>query len=315
MKYTTYTLVLACFFMLPAVAKAQQDAMHAQSFMNHLRINPAYAGYKDVATVSAFHRSQWVGFKGAPSTQTVSFDMPVKRAKFAFGGTLSHDKIGPISTLSLQGDAAARVQVSRKGFMAFGLKATGSLMQGNLTDVALTSARQGETDDLFAQNMRSVFMPNIGFGFFFSDPDHFVSLSVPRLLNNNMRAKNSDLYVADLGVLQPMAQFSAGKMFKVNKQVKIQPALSARATMNAPLSLGANGNVIIMDALKVGVFYFFNEVAGAFIQYDIDKRLKIGYSMDFAANRLVMTNFGSHEVMISYAVKEKRRRIVYPRYF
>lgn len=315
MKYTSYTLVLACFFLLNLDAKAQQDAMHAQTFMNHLRINPAYAGYKDVATVSAFHRSQWIGFKGAPSTQTVSFDMPLKRSKFAFGGTLSHDKIGPTSTLSLQADAAARVQVSRKGFIAFGLKATGSLMQGNLRDVALTSAQQGESDQLFEQNIRSVFMPNVGFGFFFSDPEHFVSLSVPRLFNNSMRAKESELYVADLGVLQPIAHFSAGKMFKVNKEIKVQPALTARATMNAPLSIGVNGNVIIMDALKVGVFYFVGEVAGAFIQYDIDKRLKLGYSMDFGANRLIMTNFGSHEVMVSYAVKEKRRRIVYPRYF
>lgn len=314
MQRLTYTL-LALAALLPVSLLGQQDAAHAQNIMNMLRINPAYAGYKETPTVTAFHRSQWIGFKGGPSTQTISFDTPLKRSKFALGGSVSHDKIGPISTLTMMIDAAARVQVSRKGFMSFGLKTTGSIFQANLTDVALTSARQGQEDILFSQNARSVFMPNVGFGFFFSDPDHFVSLSVPRLLNNGMRSRNADLYVADLGILQPIAYLSAGKMFKVNKTVKVQPALMFRAVENAPLSLGVNGNVIIMDAIKAGVFYYFKEAAGAFIQYDLDKRFKIGYSFDVTTNRLITTNFGSHELMVSYMIKEKRRRIVYPRYF
>lgn len=307
------TILLACI--APASLLGQQDAMHAQNIMNHLRINPAYAGYQETPTVSVFHRSQWVGFKGAPSTQTLTFDMPVKRAKFALGGSIGRDKIGPINTMNFMLDAAARVQVTRKGFMSFGLKASGSLFQANLTEVALTSSQQGVTDDLFSQNARSVFMPNIGFGFFYSDPEHFVSLSIPRLLNNSMRSKNSELYIYDMGVLQPVSYLMAGKIWKINKTYKIQPTLMARGTMNAPLSVGINTNLIIMDALKVGVYYYYKEVSGAMIQYEVDKKLKIGYSVDFATNRLINTNFGSHELMVSYMLKEKRRRIVYPRYF
>lgn len=314
MKRSIYILIFVALFS-PVSLLGQQDAMHAQNIMNMLRINPAYAGYKETPTVTAFHRSQWVGFKGAPSTQTISFDTPLKRSKFAVGGTISNDKIGPINTLSLMADASARVQVSRKGFVSFGLKATGSLMQANFTSVALTSARQGVEDDLFSQNARSVFMPNVGFGFFFSDPDHFISLSVPRLLNNRMRSRNSDLYIADLGILQPIGYLSAGKIWTVNRNLKVQPAVMVRAVENAPLSMGMNGNVILADALKFGVYYYFKEAVGAFLQYDLDKRLKIGYSLDFTANRMITTNFGSHELMVAYMVKEKRRRIVYPRYF
>ncbi|MGF1566058.1 MAG: type IX secretion system membrane protein PorP/SprF [Flavobacteriales bacterium] len=315
MKRFLYTLVTVLGISAPAALLAQQDAMHAQNILNHLRINPAYAGYKETPTVSAFHRSQWIGFKGAPSTQTVSFDAPLKRSKFSLGGSITHDKIGPISTLTIMGDAAARVQVSRKGFVSFGLKATGSLLQANFTDVALVSGRNGEIDELFAQNARSMFMPNVGFGFFFSDPDHFISLSIPRLLSNRLRTSAGEMTVADLGILQQVGYFSAGKMFKIDRTFKFQPALMVRAQQNAPISIGVNGNLIIADAIKAGVFYYYKEVAGAFIQYDLDKRLKIGYSLDLATNRLITTNFGSHEIMVSYMVKEKRRRIVYPRYF
>lgn len=315
MQRILVSLIAIMAFLAPVAFHAQQDAMHAQNILNHLRINPAYAGYQETPNVSVFHRSQWVGFKGAPSTQTVSFDMPVKRAKFAFGGSVSRDKIGPVSTLTIMGDAAARVQVSRKGFMSFGLKATGSVFQAELSEVALTSARQGMSDDLFSQNVRSVFMPNVGFGFFYSDPEHFVSLSIPRLLNNSMRSRNSELYLSDLGILQPVSYLMAGKVWSLNKRQKLQTTLMARGQMNAPVSIGANANLILHDALKVGVYYYYKEVTGAFIQYDVDKKLKIGYAMDFATNRLITTNFGSHELMVSYLLKEKRRRIVYPRYF
>lgn len=315
MKTIYYTLFVLVS-LVPVELLGQQDAMHAQNIMNHLRINPAYAGYKETPTITAFHRSQWVGFKGAPSTQTLSFDTPLKRSKFAVGGTLEHDKIGPISTLNLMADASARVQITRKGFMSFGLKLSGSLLQANLADVALTSARQGAQPDLlFAQNARSVFMPNVGFGFFYSDPDHFVSLSAPRLLNNTMRKRDSELLLNDLGVLQPILHFSAGKLFTVSRELKIQPAIMSRVVENAPLSLGFTGNATIAETLRIGAYYWFKEVAGAFVQYDIDQRWKIGYALDFATNRMITTNFGSHELMVSWMLKEKRRRIVYPRYF
>jgi type IX secretion system PorP/SprF family membrane protein len=315
MKTIFQTLAaIACF--APLGLLGQQDAMHAQNIMNHLRINPAYAGYKETPTITAFHRSQWVGFKGAPSTQTISFDTPLNRSKFAVGGTLEHDKIGPMSTLQVMADASARVQISRRGFLNFGLKLSGSLMQANLADVALTSnSLGGQPDMLFAQNARSVFMPNVGFGFFYHDADHFVSLSVPRMINNRMRSQRSELYLADLGVLQPIAHLSAGKLFSINREVKMQPGVMVRAVENAPLSLGLNGNVTFAETLRFGAYYFFREVAGAFIQYDIDQRWKIGYALDFATNRMITTNFGSHELMVSWMLKEKRRRIVYPRYF
>ncbi|WP_306641515.1 PorP/SprF family type IX secretion system membrane protein [Sanyastnella coralliicola] len=314
MRYQILT-TLAALFIFSCVANAQQEAGHAQNLMNMLRVNPAYAGYKETAVFTAFHRSQWVGFKGAPSTQTLSFDMPIKRGKFAWGGTINHDKIGPTSELSLMMDATARVQVNRTGFMSFGLKATASMFQTNFSDVTLTSTHYDQQDDFFSNNPQSVFMPNIGFGFFYHDRAHFVSVSVPRLLENQLDKKNSDAYAFSEGVVQPTAFLMAGKIWKIDRQFKFQPTLMMRATANAPLSIGANANLFIQDTFKVGAYYYYKEVAGAFIQYEVNKKLKFGYSVDVFAHRAITTNFGSHEIMASYQLKAKRKRIVYPRYF
>ena len=89
----------------------------------------------------------------------------------------------------------------------------------------------------------------------------------------------------------------------------------AKGTMNAPLSLGANLNFILFQNFKVGGYVYWNEAAGAFIQYEYERRWKFGYSIDVPTNQLILNTFGNHEVMVSYAIKAKRRRLVYPRYF
>ena len=79
--------------------------------------------------------------------------------------------------------------------------------------------------------------------------------------------------------------------------------------------MGALVNVIYMDQLYIGGYYNFKEVAGALIQWQVDKKWKVGYSVDFGTNALIRSNYGSHEIMVNYSVGSKRRRIVYPRYF
>ena len=56
---------------------AQQDPMFTHYMYNTLSINPGYAGSRDALTVTALHRSQWVGFDGAPKTTCASVHGPI----------------------------------------------------------------------------------------------------------------------------------------------------------------------------------------------------------------------------------------------
>ena len=60
-------------------ASAQQDAMYTHYMFNTLGVNPAYAGSRDALTVTALHRSQWVGFNGAPTTHCLLYTSPSPR--------------------------------------------------------------------------------------------------------------------------------------------------------------------------------------------------------------------------------------------
>ena len=56
---------------------AQQQAAYTHYMYNTLVINPAYAGSRDALTFTALGRFQWVGFKGAPTTQTIRSAQPI----------------------------------------------------------------------------------------------------------------------------------------------------------------------------------------------------------------------------------------------
>ena len=75
---------------------AQQEAQYTQFMYNKLSLNPAYAGASGVPCFSCIHRSQWVGFEGAPSSQVVNFHMPAFKKRVGIGVSIAHDKLSLI---------------------------------------------------------------------------------------------------------------------------------------------------------------------------------------------------------------------------
>src|SRR4029078_6878772 len=83
---------------------AQQAPMYTHYMYNTLSVNPGYAGSRDALTVTALHRSQWVDFKGAPVTQTLTMHSPVKNEHIGIGLSVVNDKIGPVHNTALFAD-------------------------------------------------------------------------------------------------------------------------------------------------------------------------------------------------------------------
>jgi len=87
-KFTNLKNKLAAVLLIGALSVsyqtfAQQEAMFSQYMFNILAINPAYAGSRDVLSLTTLGRYQWVGVEGAPKTFTFSIDSPIKNEKWA----------------------------------------------------------------------------------------------------------------------------------------------------------------------------------------------------------------------------------------
>src|SRR5688500_16021425 len=98
-KLTTVLLIST----LCSEVKAQQYPMYTHYMYNTLSINPAYAGSRDALTITALHRSQWLDFKGAPMTQTLTLHSPIGNKHIGLGLAASNDKIGPVNNTAVSG--------------------------------------------------------------------------------------------------------------------------------------------------------------------------------------------------------------------
>ena len=157
------------------VSLAQQVPMYTHYMYNTLVVNPAYAGSRDALTVTTLHRSQWVDFKGAPLTQTVTLHSPLRNEKLGLGLSLMNDKIGPVNNTSAFVNFAYRLKLNEKSKLAFGLSGGVNLLQSNLTSVDLDV----NNDPVFLNNINNKVNPNFGFGLYYSRARFYAGVSSP----------------------------------------------------------------------------------------------------------------------------------------
>ncbi|HRH36728.1 MAG TPA: type IX secretion system membrane protein PorP/SprF, partial [Flavobacteriales bacterium] len=149
-----HIIVCALLIGTAPVVYAQQDPLFSQYMFNTLAVNPAYAGSADVFTVMALSRHQWVGFNGAPATQTILAHTPLPKEKMALGFSVLNDKIGPTKQTGVYFDYAYRIRISEGSRLAFGLKGGANIYQADIA--GLTSV----DPDAASVNVKGKLLPN-----------------------------------------------------------------------------------------------------------------------------------------------------------
>ena len=106
---------------LASVASGQTENFSSLSMFNYMYYNPGYAGDGNEIEARALVRSQWMGFEGAPQTQTFSIDAPFKLFGIRNGAglTIINDEIGNFQNIGLNFSYAYRRQMLQ-GEVGFG---------------------------------------------------------------------------------------------------------------------------------------------------------------------------------------------------
>ncbi|MBS1569576.1 MAG: type IX secretion system membrane protein PorP/SprF [Bacteroidetes bacterium] len=290
---------------MPRAAMAQQDPMYSQYMFNTLAFNPAYAGSADVFTAMALSRHQWVGFAGAPSTQTLSLHSPLPGNKLALGGNLIHDVAGPAKQSSAFLDVAYRIRTGTDTRLAFGLSGGINFFQADLASLSTV-----ETEPHNA-NIKGKVLPNFGFGLYWSSARYYLGLSAPKLLEN---------VIGDDGAVVTSQEFRhyfliAGYVLDLSQDMKFKPSIMLRAVEGAPLSLDVNASFLLRDRVWFGAMYRYGNGFGLQGQYQINEQLRVGYAFDMTTTAMGAYNAGTHEIMVGYDLKFTKGRTISPRYF
>lgn len=299
---------LAAALLLPVLGvRAQQDPMYSQYMFNTLAFNPAYAGSADVFTIMALSRHQWVGFEGAPATQTFTLHTPLRKQNLALGFSAINDRIGPSRQTGAYADFAYRIRTSGDTRLSFGLKGGVNMYQADLA--SLTSV---EVDPVNV-NVRPQVLPNFGFGMFWHSERYYVGLSVPKLLTNDIDAVDGSTLVTATEARHYF--LIAGYVFDLERDLKFKPSIMFRTVEGAPLSLDINANFLLRERIWFGAMYRVGNSFGVMGQYQVNDQLRAGYAFDLTTTRIGAYNAGTHEIMLSYDLRFIKGRTISPRYF
>lgn len=285
---------------------AQQDPLYSQYFWNKLIVNPAYAGSNETMNATLIAREQWIGIDGRPSTQSFTFQTPLKNEAISLGMDVTHDKLGPSETTTVNGDFAYRFKLTETSKLAFGVKAGLDLWKADLEGIGQ------EGDPLFMSNITTTPLPNFGAGIWWHSQKHFVGLSTPRLLEKELDKSGN---TTEQGEIRRHYYLMAGYVFELNPIIKFKPTGLFRMEEGGVNSFDIGANFMFVDRLWVGAAYRDSESAGINASYSIQDFFRIGYAYDFQIGGLSGYNSGSHEIMMSYDFSFKKHNLMTPRYF
>lgn len=288
---------------------AQQDPQFTQYMFNMLALNPAYAGSSDRLNIKALTRHQWVGFEGAPTTQTLTAHSPIVNESLCIGGTIMRDAHGPVTQYGFMADVAYRIFMGESK-LAFGLKGGLNLFQGKFAELSPLVAG----DQVFQQNVNSKLDPQFGFGMMYYSDRYYLGLSTPKLLRSEFFETDSLAFVSEPG--QRSHWFlSGGYVFDMGIYHKFKPTFLVKAVQGAPVSFDLSANFLFYEKFWLGAMYRHQDAVGVLAQYNINDDFSIGYSYDYPLSTLHNYSGGSHEIMLGYLLGKPVKGIRSPRYF
>ncbi|WP_028892599.1 type IX secretion system membrane protein PorP/SprF [Tenacibaculum sp. 47A_GOM-205m] len=292
--YISLLLVCVMSICITTDIHAQQDPQYTQYMYNTMNVNPAYAGSRGHTVITALGRMQWVGFEGAPNTQNLSYDTPLGYSGLGLGVNLMNDQVGPSSEIYLDGNVSYTIQTGREGNLAFGLR-----LGGRLLNIDWTKGTQTDKNDPSFAPVNNKFLPTVGAGIYYHQPQWYVGLSVPNIL----RMEHYDAKTPGEVAVERMHFFLiAGYVFDINEDLKFKPAALLKGVSGAPLSLDISANLLFNEKFRAGLAWRWDDSISALLGFQVNDSLLIGYSYDLTTSNYNVTNSGTHEILLQYEI-------------
>lgn len=298
---------LGVFLINSSIVYSQQNALYSQYVFNTLAYNPAYAGSRNVVSVSALYRNQWVGIEGAPKTATITADAPFMNERIGLGMQLISDELGITKTTGGALSAAYKIIFNNDARLSFGLQGSVSQFNADFTTLKL-DAGGGGVDPVYQQNINKV-LYNFGSGIYYSSERAYIGLSVLDMLSNRLGRDSS------LAKQSGHAYFATGYVFPLNDDFNLKTGVLVKGVKGAPIQADLNLTLWIKDVIAIGGEYRTSADIAASMELRVSPSVRLGYAYDRSTTSLKSFNTGSHEFMIRYIFSFDQNSSLSPRYF
>ncbi len=296
---------------------AQQESNMTLFMYNPWAVNPAAAGYRDLPTVLLHHRSQWLGFNGAPTFQSINISTPAFRSRrLGVSLGLNNRRVGYFETQT--GTLSLSYSVIKTGNFAFRMGLQGSMRR-------LTSHFDLGDDILVLQADRSIpprrstnYFENIGFGSLFTYRESYFGVSVPFYLPNVI---GINAYTPISAAESPHFYVMGGLAFQATEGITLKPQFMFKYVKNAPWNIESNVSATIKERVTLGVSYRagktnivgIGESASMTFMLQLNDHLALGGAYDWILSQIGQFSYGSFELLMRYDLKTKEVKLSNPR--
>jgi type IX secretion system PorP/SprF family membrane protein len=284
---------------------AQQDPQYSQYMFNQLSLNPAYAGSREVFATNLIYRNQWTGIEGAPVTASLTVQRPLRKKKIGIGAEILSDKLGPRNNSAVLFSYSYRIPFV-KGKLSFGLRMGiyNYVFDWNKMDY------QDKNDVYYTPNIgtRESKITGTGdFGMYYYSRTFYWGMALNHLNQGKISESTFDAKQS-IHFFMPI-----GKAFEVGNTV-VNPSLLIKATTNAPAQVDVNINVLLKERLWLGLSARTDYGFVALSQFQINDKLKVGFSLDHGINKIGTVGKRTFEIMLGYDINIHGTKMIMPRY-
>lgn len=289
---------LVCM-MCGANLMAQQDIQITQNMFNKFSVNPSFAGAENSLNATLLHRSQWVGFEGAPETQILSVELPVYALGGGAGINIYNDQIGDGFTYrQVNGSYAFLGKLGRDATFGLGLSVGIQSVSFDYDLWLAPNGGNGQDDESIPTEDASAIIPDVNLGLHIQKSNYIFGLSSTHVfdfeaeLDGGANARfNSSRHV----------YMFLGAEYELNRDWLIIPSAFMK-TDNVEAQWDFNVNFIYDGRLFLGGSYRTYDAVAALLGYQMNENIRFGYSYDITVSDLRTEQSGSHELFVRYSM-------------
>lgn len=273
----------------------QQDVQFTQFANNKIFYNPGVIGSGDAICLSAAHRSQWVGFDNAPTTQNFSANVPLDIIGGGLSVNFTNDMIGFFQDITAGIGYGYQMSLAG-GSLGIGLRA--DFRNKNVTSGVWAPPQTMNDPSLVSLGSNSM-ATDISFGTYYQKDNWYAGLSSTRLLETRdiLTSAGGSGNAEIRG--QRHYYLMGGYDIDLQNGFVLQPAMMVKTdfvTTQVDLNAAATYNNQIWGGVTYRVYDALSIMAG----YQITKDLRATYSYDLTTSSLRNSSSGSHEIMMTY---------------
>jgi type IX secretion system PorP/SprF family membrane protein len=296
------TLIILLLSVCTGSAFSQFDAQLSQYMLHIPSYNPAAVGQSGMIDLTGQYRMNWVGFPGAGTTAAFTLNSPIRIGKTQHGLGLSFldDKIGYFSNQAFHLQYAYRKPLSNGtlsvgtdiGFVSLGFSGD-SIANHQIT---LGEAHNLTSDPEIPTSSVVGVSFDMSLGVMYTTDKWYAGLSYKHLNKPVIRWGDRTEFTQ-----YGMGYLTGGLNLRMaNPKYTIKPGMLLKTDFSV-WSCDLSTRIDYDEKYWGGISYRLLDAVVLLGGVNIGSGLSIGYSVDISTNKLITSNYGSHEILLSYS--------------